>query len=286
MNEQDSTLKLPSFLVIGEQKCGTGWIRDRLREHPDVFMADKEIKFFSHKANYAKGLPHYARVFASATQEVVGEKSPEYFWQNSGQDALHDDIFGLIDQTLPEARITLVLRDPIARAVSALQHHVEHRGRRIHPTVVKTQSVEDILFSGRYDLDHLGILQRSYYAERLQEAMSVFGDRLKVLIFERDIVDDPKGGLDAICDHIGAPRWDEFNYKQNDKAGKPSYPVMWMSYYAPVLRPVFRAVDVWQPLKVKATPALRERMTEMYRADVERVETLLNSPLIGKWWMK
>lgn len=279
-------LKLPTFVVLGEQKCGTGWIRDMLREHPDVFMASKELKFFSHKANWSKGLAFYSRYFSAATQSVIGEKSPEYFWQNSGVEELNQNVFGLINSTLPEAKITVVLRDPVARAVSALQHHVEHRGRRIHPKILKTRTVEDILYSGEFDFSHLGILERSYYADRLEQAMEVFGDRLQVLIFERDIVGDPKGGLDKICDHIGAPRWDGFNYKRNDKAAKPSYPAMWMSYYFPYLRPLIRAADFGTPLKASPTPALRERMTDSYRPDVERVESLIDTKLIGEWWMK
>ena len=279
-------IRLPDFIVIGEQKCGTGWIRDRLREHPGVFMPPGEVKFFSHKANFDRGLAHYAKVFAAAREELVGEKSPEYFWQNSGVEALNPDVFGLIRQTLPEARIVLVLRDPVARAVSALLHHVRHRGRRIHPDLLKTQTADDILLSGRYDFSHLGIVERGYYADRLEQAMDVFGDRLQVLVFERDVLADPGAGLDAICDHIGAPRWDGFSYNQNEKSAKPSYRAMWLSYHLPVLRPLFRTADFSTPMKPTLSPAFRGKMADLYRSDVQRVETLLDSPLIGTWWLK
>ena len=35
----DPTASRPDFLVIGEQKCGTAWIRDRLREHPGLIRS-------------------------------------------------------------------------------------------------------------------------------------------------------------------------------------------------------------------------------------------------------
>lgn len=286
MDMQSEAPKLPDFLIIGEQKCGTGWIRDRLREHPDVFLPPRELKFFSHKANYAKGIQHYAKHFSSATQPVIGEKSPEYFWPNSGLADLNKDIFGLINQNLPEARIVLVLRDPVARAVSAVLHHVRHRGRRIHPDLLKNLTLDDLLLSGRHDFRHLGILERGYYAERLGQAIKAFGDRLHVMLFERDILGDPKSGLATLCDHIGVSHWDGFSYERNEKADKPSYRAMWLSYHLPVARPLIRAIDIWPALKPTMTPQFRNRMAELYRNDVKHVEALLDSRLDGTWWLK
>ena len=278
--------KLPNFIILGEQKCGTGWLRDMLVTHPDVFMALNEVKFFSHKANYSRGIAHYAKVFAKAKQGIIGEKSPEYFWQHSGQAELNQDIFGLIDEALPEVKVVVVLRDPVARAFSALQHHVEHRGRRIHPNLLKRHTLDQLLFSGKFDLSHLGILERGYYANRIESAMSIFGDRLTVLVFERDIVANPRAGLQKICDHIGAPRWNGFEYSRNDKAAKPSFPAIWASYYLPYLRPLIRAADIFEPMKLTPTPELRKKVADVYRPDVTRLESLLGLKLNGEWWLK
>ena len=279
-------MTLPNFLVLGEQKCGTGWVRDMLLEHPDVFIASKELKFFSHKSKYARGIQSYSRHFKGVRQSVIGEKSPEYFWQHSGVKELNQDVFGLINSELPEAKLILILRDPVNRAISALQHHVEHRGRRIHPSTVYKEKLEDVFYSGQYDLDNLGVLQRSFYADRVEEAMRVFGDRLKIYLFERDVVKYPVQGLNSMCAHIGAPLWSGFRYNHNVKEAKPSYQVMLLSYYIPVLRPVFRKLDVWAPFKIKPSQQLRERMNSIYLPDVERVEGLLGTKLIGEWWLK
>ncbi len=279
-------VKLPDFLVIGEQKCGTGWIRDRLRQHPQIFMAPGEVKFFSHRANFKRGLGYYAKQFASAKETVIGEKSPEYFWQNSKIEALNQDIFGLIQDSLPEAKIILVLRDPVERAVSALMHHIRHRGRRIHPNLLKTQTLDELLLTNRYDFSHLGIVERGFYADRLQQAQTIFGDRLQVLVFERDVLADPIAGLNNICEHIGVQGWDGFHYARNEKAAKPSYETMWLSYYFPILRPVLRTISLGIPVKPTSSPEFRKKMADHYRSDVQRVETLLGFPLIGVWWFK
>jgi hypothetical protein len=42
-----NTLRLPNLLVIGAQKCGTTWLYERLRRHPDIFLSKtKELSFF------------------------------------------------------------------------------------------------------------------------------------------------------------------------------------------------------------------------------------------------
>ena len=45
---------LPNFLIIGAARCATGWISQCLREHPDIFVASDETRFFDE--NYKKGL--------------------------------------------------------------------------------------------------------------------------------------------------------------------------------------------------------------------------------------
>ena len=38
---------LPTFVVIGAQKAGTHWMRDNLGAHPDVYVPERELKYFT-----------------------------------------------------------------------------------------------------------------------------------------------------------------------------------------------------------------------------------------------
>ena len=40
-------LPLPTFLIIGAQKCATRWLRFNLGLHPDVYVAPTELSFFN-----------------------------------------------------------------------------------------------------------------------------------------------------------------------------------------------------------------------------------------------
>jgi len=72
----------PNYLVIGAQRCGTTWLAETLGQHPDIYVPrPKEIHFFNHSENYAKGIDWYRSRFPGYEgQRAVGEFTPNYFW--------------------------------------------------------------------------------------------------------------------------------------------------------------------------------------------------------------
>ena len=72
-----STLIEPDFIVAGGMRCATGWIRQCLKEHPDIFMASKEPHYFDR--NFEKGLDWYYSFFEDYSgEQVIGEKTATY----------------------------------------------------------------------------------------------------------------------------------------------------------------------------------------------------------------
>jgi len=69
--------KYPTFIVAGGVRCATGWIRECLSEHPDIYMQEKETHFFDQ--NYEKGGNWYSNFFnVSENFEIIGEKTASY----------------------------------------------------------------------------------------------------------------------------------------------------------------------------------------------------------------
>jgi hypothetical protein len=119
---------LPNLFVIGAPKCGTTSLHQYLNQHPKISMSEvKEPKFF-----LGEGLPpeHHgpgderacaAYVYDRSAYEALfrypdgpgtyaGESTPFYLW--------HPDAPGRIHQTVPDARLVAVLREPTTRAYS------------------------------------------------------------------------------------------------------------------------------------------------------------------------
>jgi hypothetical protein len=124
-----ATRLLPDWLVIGAQKAGTTSLYYYLVEHPDVAPAfAEEVHFFDH--HWADGLSWYRANFPLAARRdvrrlrgrgcLVGESTPYYLY--------HPAVPERVRATVPDARLVVLLRNPVDRAYSQYQHGLR-RGR-------------------------------------------------------------------------------------------------------------------------------------------------------------
>lgn len=106
----------PNFIGIGSQRCASTFLDHRLRAHPHVAMAPKELSFFNHGI-YRHGVQQYLEHFANAPEGAVrGEISPTYALMRPSQIACADRLF-------PGMKVVLVVRHPVERMWSALGRH-------------------------------------------------------------------------------------------------------------------------------------------------------------------
>ena len=110
---------LPDFLIIGAQKCGTSTLRVNLAQHPGVHMPDKkeqpmgEMHFFNNENYWERGVDWYRSHF-SRPELLQGEKTPDYMSHLVSHRRMH--------AIVPEARLIVMLRNPVDRAYSAWNH--------------------------------------------------------------------------------------------------------------------------------------------------------------------
>ncbi len=181
---------LPTFLIIGAQKCGTSSLFHHLSGHPDVYLpAAKEIDFFS-DPGWFRGLAWYEGVFAaSGGAAAVGEASPSYTVHPHAP-----EVPERIASVLPGVKLIYLLRDPIARMRSAYLHALSEGVER---RPIGRALLEDPLY-----LDH------SRYALQIDRYLQVFDrDQLLLLTLE-NLRDHPREVLGRVCDFIGVdPTW-------------------------------------------------------------------------------
>jgi len=109
---------LPHFLIIGAQKSGTTTLYKYLNQHPAVARSlIQEVHYFD--LNFARGLWWYRAHFPTIFQRmrvrrdlgmdlITGEASAYYMF--------HPLVCMRVRRTLPDARIIILLRDPVERA--------------------------------------------------------------------------------------------------------------------------------------------------------------------------
>ena len=266
---------LPNFLIIGAQKAGSSWLARVLRQHPDVFMAKDELHFFDKDYNWKKGLDWYAEFFRDAAgHAAVGEKTPDYLWAHGrGVEGHLPCVHENIHRTLPDVRLIAVLRDPVERAISAAKHIL--RSGRISPR----HSLDDLLLGPASDLvaGH-GVLEYGQYAHQLEAYRELRGsDRLLVLVFEEDIVQQPTRGLTQVCHFLEIEPLlsaDELPAAENENLS--SRAGLLAGYYLPRLRPLVARLDRRLPGRLAGpSPETRDALYDFYREDNERLFELL-----------
>ena len=129
-----SSRTLPHFLIIGAQKAGTSSLFKLLIQHSLVSRSyRKELQYFT--KHFALGERWYRSQFPLRAQlgprGITGEATPYYLFHPFAAERAW--------QTVPAAKLIILLRDPVTRAVSHYFHEVRHG--------YETLSIEDALAS-------------------------------------------------------------------------------------------------------------------------------------------
>jgi Sulfotransferase domain len=210
---------LPSFLIVGAERCGTSSMYEVLRWHPAVFSAilpRKEVHYFDY--NYARPLswyrchfPLHARAARAArgagVAPVAFEASPSYMCHPLAPERIARD--------LPGVKLIVMLRDPVARAYSS---HTMRAGWGVETEPFeRALELEDSRLAGEaermatdpsyvgYNWRHFAYRARGQYAEQLEQLERLVGrDRIHV-IDSGEFFTSPGRVYDQVLDFLGLP---------------------------------------------------------------------------------
>lgn len=117
---------LPQFIIAGAQKAGTTSLFGYLRGHPQCAPSlTKEVHYFD--KNFSRGDTWYRTHFPLAAGGPGRSRGPMCF-ESSPYYMFDPCVPERVRQTLPEAKVIFLLRNPVSRAYSHYQHSVR-RGR-------------------------------------------------------------------------------------------------------------------------------------------------------------
>jgi Sulfotransferase domain len=178
---------LPTFVIIGAQKCGTTALHSYLARHPQISMSrPKELDFFVAEKNWDKGLEWYSRRWNGPEKPIRGESSPNYTAYPNFK-GVPERMAGL----LPDAKLIFMVRDPVARVRSSYIHAysnaAEHRPMR-----------EAVLDPER------AYVRRSRYHEQLTKFLEHYPMERILLLEQDELLGDRKATLERVFAFLGA----------------------------------------------------------------------------------
>lgn len=202
-------MKKPNLYVVGAGKCGTTSIYHYLLQHKDVYLSTrrKELNYFStkymtipfqgpggedfEKKDLIFEIDQYEDFFSGQTSErVIADISP----MNMIYYGCAKDIYAYN----PEAKIVMILRNPVDRAFSTYMHLRKTLKEDID------DPVEAILKSSERKeqnyipfFDYVGV---GKYSSAVNEFITVFGrENVKIFFFE-DFKEDPNKIMEELCE--------------------------------------------------------------------------------------
>lgn len=206
---------MPSFVVIGAQKSASTFLQDQLSLHPDVEIPEGEVRHFEDPF-YADGaVATLPGMYEPTGDRVVrGIKRPDYLGRPEIPARLHEH--------LPHARFFVVLRDPVARAVSSYYHFVRHGFVPLRPIDEAFEALLADEWAPEYPRSR-EVLSFGLYGEHLRRYRALYpADRFMVLD-QGPLVRDPQGSLRRAFEFIGVDPGFELPPRTNRVSNKGVY---------------------------------------------------------------
>jgi hypothetical protein len=170
----------PDFVGVGTMRSGTTWWYGLLAAHPAVAEPEqrrKGVHFFDHFQRVVPFDPiSYHRYFPRRPSMVCGEWTPRYMYDYWTPPMLR--------KAAPNAKLLVLLRDPITRFLSGLSHH-RSRGYQITQALLHQQ------------------YERSLYGAQIHTLLAHYPtEQVLVLQYERCAA-DPIGQVRRTLEFIG-----------------------------------------------------------------------------------
>jgi hypothetical protein len=250
---------LPDFLIIGTQRGGTTSLYKYLVQHPNLSHAlTKELRFFD--LNYHRGMSWYRSRFPSrrhretvrrrrGVELMVGEASPDYMFDPHAPARVARD--------LPEAKLIVLLRDPVDRAYSHYWHQFKRRHESLSfPEAVAAEpqrlagELERTLADPSYvsfERHHHSYLARGIYVDQLAAWMELIPRNRFLIERSEDFFQDPPAVFDRVLEFLNLPehRLTEYETFNAFSSGEmdPELRARLVEYFRPHNRRLYEFLD-------------------------------------------
>ena len=253
--QRNKIMNKPTFIGVGAGRCGTSFLYEYFKSHPDIYMSPvKEINYFGirnlENKEYGLSFREYLYYFLGAKQEnCIGEISPVYL--------TFPDAALVMQKYLPDIKIIITIREPIDRAISQYKHHFdEHQIDDINEYFtlgLETYKKGNLnLYQNDWFHPVKNIMQ-SLYFEGVSKYIEAFSREQVIVVTFEELKADSNSLLNKLCQFLGvcyvSPNLSKVNYSSKDKI---------------------------KNLNLNLDPEIRLELIKIYSKDLEQLDSLLN----------
>ena len=225
----------PTFLIVGAQRCGTTSMFKTLAQHPDVArpFLRKGIHYFD--KNYDRTFDWYRGHFPlRATARARRRGGPVHTGESSPYYMFHPHAVTRIAHDLPDARLLMLVRDPVERAYSAHAHEYARGFETLafdeaiaaEPTRIdgiEQQMIDDPLLDSA-PFQHNAYLARGRYIEQIERIVDIVGSERLHVVDSGDFFSDPAESFREVETFLGLRHSDDLVFERHNARKRSSLP--------------------------------------------------------------
>ncbi|MBW8049686.1 MAG: sulfotransferase domain-containing protein [Cytophagales bacterium] len=285
---------LPNFFIVGAPKAATTFLYHHLNQHPEIYMSrEKEPNYFSFEEISEQNLFHYYNKKGFKTLEeyeilfnnvknekAIGEASVSYLFYPKVPQKIH--------QLVSNAKIIIILRDPIDRGFS--HYLMDYRLGLVHLTF------EEIVFQRvrheKLPIYHQQYIELGFYYEQVKRYLDTFGLENVKVFFQEDLKKDTEKVLTSLFTFLGVNPNFRSNFEEKQNVFEiPKNDIIQYFYNIRKLRKALKSIMpkflisqakvllFHKGKKAQLNNATKTYLKFFYREDINKLAKLLNRNL-------
>ena len=204
----------PYFIIIGSPRCGTTSLYKYITSHPQILAAaEKEICFFSKYFNL--GMAWYNAHFFPETDKkefFTGEATPTYLNYPLVEQRLY--------QSLPQVKLIIILRNPVARTFSHYQMWVRRGTEKRSFAEVINAEMERLATATETDLEkaiywkQCEYIDKSLYVYSIRRWMRFFPKEQFLILSSETFYANPAVVMQKVFKFLDVPDYQLTHYEK------------------------------------------------------------------------
>ena len=169
-----------SFFVVGCQRCGSTWLYEALKEHPEICLPSiKQIHYYDR--NDDESLEWYLNHFSGKKphHKAAGEVATSYCLPSN---------IPKLSRDFPHAKIMIAMRNPIERAYSFFKSRQPHENWKDFKEALESNKA---------------ILTRGQYCEQIEVLLNHYDKSDILFLFYYDLSSNEKHYIKQVYEFLG-----------------------------------------------------------------------------------
>jgi hypothetical protein len=296
-------MKIPNFFIVGAPKCGTTAMNDYLNQHPDVYMAHKELHYFGNDLQTKNRISEqkYLQHFQNAVNEkIIGEASVWYLFSVTAAKEIKD--------FSPDGKVLIMLRNPVDVLYSLHSQHL-YDGNEDVIDFESALALDYERKAGRNLAKSVDFFKVPFYKDsvlfsnQVQRYLDAFGRQNVHIVLYEDFAKDTEKTVQEVFQFLGIDAGTpiKYNLVNPNKKIKSFYLHQLMKHPPKALKKIVRIVmparslrhvimsflfkrNITEKKREQMNPQLRSSLKHFFENDVRLLGDLINKDLSA--WLR